>query len=115
MDHISTRRQFVQGMGVVGFGLLVGCGRLSRPEQPAKVHRLGVLTYGTPAAHERDSLALRQGLHELGYDDHNLAVEYRDAEWQPERLPGLAAELVDQGVELLVAMGGDVARAALQV
>jgi putative ABC transport system substrate-binding protein len=109
------RRRFVQGASVAGLGLLAGCGRLPwQAQPPATVHRLGVLTYGTPAASERDNAALRGGLHELGYDDRNLTIEYRGAEWQPERLPGLAAELVGLPVEIIVAMGGDVARAAIQ-
>ena len=36
MDHWSHRR-FVQGVGVAGLGLLVGCGRLPRqPQEPAR-------------------------------------------------------------------------------
>src|SRR5688572_26981968 len=101
-----SRRHFMQGVGAMGLGLLAGCGRWPLQEQAAKVHRVGVLTYGTPTDSERDNSALRQGLHELGYDDRNLALEYRGAEWQPERISGLAAELVGQGVEVIVAMGG---------
>jgi putative ABC transport system substrate-binding protein len=113
-DPLFSRRRFVRAVSIGSILLLEGCGRLSLREQPPTVRRLGVLTYGTPAASERDNAALRQGLRELAYDDRNLSLEYRGAEWQPERLPGLAAELVGQGVELIVAMGGDVARATMQ-
>jgi hypothetical protein len=43
MDHWG-RRQFVQGVGVAGLGLLAGCGRLpGRAQQPARIARVGYL------------------------------------------------------------------------
>jgi putative ABC transport system substrate-binding protein len=115
MHDLPTRRHFVQSVGAMGLALVVGCARLpGQAQQPAKVPRIGVLSYGAPTANERDNSALREGLRELGYDDRNLAFEYRGAESQPERLPGLAAELVGLNVEVIVAMGGDIARVAIQ-
>jgi putative ABC transport system substrate-binding protein len=74
-----------------------------------------VLAIESRAASERATATMRQALGELGYaEGHNLTVEYRAAEWQPERLPGLAAELVGEGVEVILAMGEVVARAAMQ-
>ncbi|HZR98929.1 MAG TPA: ABC transporter substrate-binding protein [Chloroflexota bacterium] len=109
-----SRRTFVRSAGFAGLVLLAGCGRLPRAEQPVTIRRLGVLAFENRAASERATLPVHQELRELGYGDHNLAVEYRAAEWQPERLPGLAAELVSQGVEVLLTMGEVVARAAMQ-
>jgi hypothetical protein len=38
-----SRRQFVQGAGVAGLGLLAGCGRLPGQAAPARVPRIGFL------------------------------------------------------------------------
>jgi putative ABC transport system substrate-binding protein len=56
--------------------------------------------------------AFLQGLRELGYvEGKNLAVEYRWAEGQVERLPALAAELVRLKVDVIVTAGPTVTRA----
>ena len=53
--------------------------------------------------------SFRQGLQELGYiDGKTIAIVYRSAEGKPERLPALAAELVQLPVDLIFAQSGQV-------
>jgi len=51
-------------------------------------------------------MPFRQGLKESGYIEHqNVAIEYRWADWQYNRLPALAAELVQRQVTVIVTGG----------
>lgn len=68
---------------------------------------IGFLNSGSP--NERSHLveAFRQGLKEGGYvDGKDVAIEYRWAEGQYERLPRLAKDLADRKVAVIVATGG---------
>jgi putative ABC transport system substrate-binding protein len=98
------RREFLAGLG--GAAAL---GPAVLRAQPARRARLGVLLYNTPVG-DPNLAALLRGLRELGYvDGQNLAVDYRYAEGKPERLPALAAELVQSKPDVVYALGGDVA------
>jgi putative ABC transport system substrate-binding protein len=81
--------------------------------QPAaKTYRIGVLAPGChPPAAALD--ILRQGLRDLGYvEGQNLLMEWRYSEGKAERFPELAAELVRQKVDLIVALSTPAALAA---
>jgi putative tryptophan/tyrosine transport system substrate-binding protein len=99
------RREFVALLG----GAAAAWPLVARAQQPPKMPRLGVLLYSTPQA-DPQMEAVRTGLRELGYiEGRNVAVSYRYAEGEPERLPGLAVDLVREKPDLLLAIGGDVA------
>jgi len=76
---------------------------------------IGYLSANSPAASAsvRNLTAFRQGLGETGYiEGRNVAIEYRFAEGRLDRLPMLAAELVQRRVAVIALGGSDAARAA---
>src|SRR5437870_7222974 len=83
-------------------------------QQATKVYRIGWLSPGFPRPdHDPPVDAFRQGLREFGYvEGQNLVMEYRGAEGRIERLPDLAAELVQFQVAVMVAVGTAATRAA---
>jgi putative ABC transport system substrate-binding protein len=65
---------------------------------------IGFLNPGSQSGSEPFTAAVRQGLSEAGYvEGQNLAIEYRWAENNYQRLPELAADLVGRKVDLIVA------------
>jgi putative ABC transport system substrate-binding protein len=86
---------------------------LATRAQQTAMTQIGFLGSGTPEGYRHFAAAFRRGLNETGYvEGQNIAVEYRWAEGQYERLPTLAADLVRHQVALIVASGGPAARAA---
>src|SRR5580704_11101412 len=68
---------------------------------------IGFLSSRSPAESEGVVAAFRNGLRETGFaEGQNLAIAFRRAEGQYDRLPALAAELVSLRVALLFAAGG---------
>ena len=69
--------------------------------------------FSSADAISRTSKPFKQGLRERGYTEgKNLALEYRYAEGKVDRLPSLAAELVQLNVDVIVTTSGNSARAA---
>ena len=84
-------------------------------QPPTKVHRVGwLLGVGSPLSGPDPSFeAFRQRLRELSHiEGQNLIFEDCYAEGRPERLPNLAAELVQLKVDVIVAEGATAIRAA---
>jgi putative ABC transport system substrate-binding protein len=78
-----------------------------------KTWRVGFLSGGARPPDGAPPLPLRQALHDLGYvEQQNVTYVGRWAEAQQERLPGLAAELVTAGVDVIVTIGGPATAAA---
>ena len=95
-----TRRAF---LGTLAGGLLAA--PLFVEAQPAhKMPRIGFLDPHTPSVAAPFHNEFRARLRELGYvEGQNITIEYRFAEGQTERLPELAAELVRDDVQIIVA------------
>jgi putative tryptophan/tyrosine transport system substrate-binding protein len=74
---------------------------------------IGFLNAASPSGYASYVAAFRQGLKETGYvEGQNVAVEYRYAENQYDRLPALVADLVRRRVAVIVAAGIEAALAA---
>jgi len=95
------RREFITLLG----GAVATWPMVARAEQAA-VPMIGYLNNGSPESDASRLTGLRRGLNETGYvEGRNFLVEYRWAGNQPDRLPGLAAELVRLQVAVIVAAG----------
>ena len=69
-------------------------------QRSGKVPRIGFLTRTTDASVSSQIDAFRQGLRDLGWvEGRSISIEYRDAGGQADRLPVLAAQLVDLDVD----------------
>jgi putative ABC transport system substrate-binding protein len=114
---MHRRRLLHTSLALAGVGLLTACGSQRRTTgTPEHIHRIGWLSPNQASfwLNSAQAEAVRQGLRELGYHEgRNLHIEYRFAEDQLERLPALAAELVQQDVALIL-VGGPVALQALR-
>jgi putative tryptophan/tyrosine transport system substrate-binding protein len=97
------RRQFIRLVGVAAVW------PFAAQAQPKPIAKLGVLLYSNPQS-DPQMASIRLGLSELGYvEGRNIAIEYRYAQGQVDRLPSLAAELVQLQPNVILAIGGDVA------
>jgi len=81
--------------------------------QQSRVPVLGFLASASEARYTATLAAVRKGLNEAGYvEKQNLLIEYRWADFQYERLPALAAELVNRPVDAIFATGSVVSAIA---
>jgi putative ABC transport system substrate-binding protein len=103
------RRKFVALLG----GVVAAWPFAARAQQKA-MRVIGVLSTGSPSASSGPNMgAFRQGLNEAGYvEGQNLAIEYRWADDNYDRLPALAADLVGRKVDLIMASSPPSALAA---
>ena len=95
------RRQFIVGLGsAAAWPVAV---QAQQPTMPV----IGLLMTTSQEANLGRLAAFREGLNRTGYVEmRNVAIEYRSADGQYERLPTLAAELVRRHVNVIVAGPG---------
>jgi putative tryptophan/tyrosine transport system substrate-binding protein len=101
MDAFLGRREFITLLGGAAAAWPVGA-RAQQPTMPV----VGYLSIGSPQSDAARLTGLRQGLNEAGYiEGRDLVIEYRWAENQSDRLPMLAAHLVQARVAAIVTPG----------
>jgi len=103
-NHVfdMRRREFMTLLGGAAAWPLAGRGD-SKVQQPA-LPLIGFVSGGSPSGFAYLVRAFRQGLTEAGYvEGRNVAIEFRWAEGQYHRLPGLVADLISRQVSVLAA------------
>jgi len=98
-----TRRAFTSDLAAfVGALGLFGLSMNAYPQQPAAPRRIGVLLVLSPLQ-SKEAQAFQQGLLEVGYSEgRDVVIEWRSADGDYDRVPGLVADLVQRRVEVIV-------------
>jgi len=98
------RRKFIAGVGAAG---IAAWSNAARAQQPGKLPIIGYLGPSSPENTGPNTAAFLQRLRDLGWvEGRTITIEHRWAEGRPERVAEIAAEFVQQKVDLIVAYGG---------
>jgi putative ABC transport system substrate-binding protein len=83
------------------------------PAQQPMVPTVGFINAGSPKGYGRALASFHKGLSEAGYvEGHNVAIQYRWAQGQYDRLPTFVTDLIDRGVSVIAATSTPAAFAA---
>src|SRR6516162_1634950 len=100
MGICLQRREVIAGLG--GAATWPFAARAQQAAKPV----IGFINAASPAPFAPFLSAFHKGLKEVGYvEGQNLAIEYRWAEGQYDRLPAMAADLVSRRVAVIAASG----------
>jgi putative ABC transport system substrate-binding protein len=104
----NTFRFIALAVASMGFGVV------AEAQQPAKLPRIGLLTFTAPPPRSSPT-PFEQGLRQLGYvEGQNITIERRYASGKMDRLPGLAVELARLPLDLMITNSFPAALAAKQ-
>jgi putative tryptophan/tyrosine transport system substrate-binding protein len=107
---MSNRREFISLLG----GAAVAWPLAARAQQPT-MPVIGFLGTASPRLGTHLDAGFRRGLGETGFvEGRNVAIEYRWAGGQYDRVPTLAADLVRRQVAVIVTVGGETSAAAVK-
>ena len=94
------RRRFLAALGVAAIDAPIAA------QQSTGIPRIGVLMGSSPSVEAEGLAAFRGALEKLGYiDGQNILIELRYAMGQPDRLEGMAHELVALAPAVIVCVG----------
>ena len=113
MTAFIGRREFITLLGGAAVAWPLAARAQLPIKQPGKTPRLGLLMPG-PAAHSAaiSTHSTSDCTNSVTSMTRNLTMERRNADWKPDRLPALAAELVGLKADIIVAWSTPAARAA---
>jgi putative tryptophan/tyrosine transport system substrate-binding protein len=102
----TRRREFIVGLGAAAWPLAARAQRAGTPV-------IGFMSSRSPEDSVHLLAAFRQGLGETGFiEGQNVAIEFRWAQGQYQRLSALAADLVSRRVAVFTAVGGETSAVA---
>jgi ABC-type uncharacterized transport system substrate-binding protein len=102
------RREFISLLGGAAAAWPLAA-HAQRPALPV----IGLLSPRSPAVDASLISVIRQGLNDAGFvEGQNIALDYRWADGQYDRLTALAADLVQRKVAVIIAMGGEISAVA---
>src|SRR5215467_1846594 len=106
--HRNITKKFAFVCSLISIFLIIGLARAQVKAKP----KIGVLT---PAERQWEGTAFRDGLRSLGYiEGSNISIDVRSAEGKLERMPELAAALVNSDVDLILSVNTPSTRAVIE-
>lgn len=108
-----SRRAFISSVAALAAGSAIAVVRHdAHAQQPASPRRIGVLLVG-PSPEGKEAHAFRQGPRDAGYaEGRDVVIEWRSAHGDYDKVAGLAVDLVQSKVDVIVSDGTVGTRAA---